>query len=258
MHCIAGLDELTEGSAIIDGEDLSKMSDKHLTELRREKIGFIFQSFNLVPTLTAEENIRLPLLLGNKKGNEEWIQRVIDTVHLQDRLTHRPSELSGGQQQRVAVARALASEPRIILADEPTGNLDSTTGGEILSFMRMAVDQLDQTIVMVTHDPVAAAYADRIVFLADGKVVSEMLEPTAEKVLDRMKSLGNYSHVSYRTEEHPRTQSASGAHFSCRHSRYCVPFRNFYFFCHVGQNFQQPLPRCLRKHRWIRALNRSR
>jgi putative ABC transport system ATP-binding protein len=133
----------------------------------------------------------LPLLLGNKKGNEEWIQRVIDTVHLQDRLTHRPSELSGGQQQRVAVARALASEPRIILADEPTGNLDSTTGGEILSFMRMAVDQLDQTIVMVTHDPVAAAYADRIVFLADGKVVSEMLEPTAEKVLDRMKSLGN-------------------------------------------------------------------
>jgi putative ABC transport system ATP-binding protein len=167
------------------------MSDKHLTELRREKIGFIFQSFNLVPTLTADENIRLPLLLGNKKGNEEWIQRVIDTVHLQDRLTHRPSELSGGQQQRVAVARALASEPRIILADEPTGNLDSTTGGEILSFMRMAVDQLDQTIVMVTHDPVAAAYADRIVFLADGKVVSEMLEPTAEKVLDRMKSLGN-------------------------------------------------------------------
>jgi putative ABC transport system ATP-binding protein len=131
------------------------------------------------------------LLLGNKKGNEDWIQRVIDTVHLQDRLTHRPSELSGGQQQRVAVARALASEPRIILADEPTGNLDSTTGGEILSFMRMAVDQLDQTIVMVTHDPVAAAYADRIVFLADGKVVSEMLEPTAEKVLDRMKSLGN-------------------------------------------------------------------
>jgi putative ABC transport system ATP-binding protein len=155
------------------------------------KIGFIFQSFNLVPTLTADENIRLPLLLGNSKGNEEWIQRVINTVHLQDRLTHRPSELSGGQQQRVAVARALASEPRIIFADEPTGNLDSTTGGEILSFMRMAVDELDQTIVMVTHDPVAAAYADRIVFLADGKVAGEMTEPTAEKVLDRMKSLGH-------------------------------------------------------------------
>ena len=191
MHCIAGLDELTKGSAIIDGVDLSTMKDKGLTELRREKIGFVFQSFNLVPTLTANENIRLPLMLGNDKGDEAWIQNVINTVHLQDRLTHRPSELSGGQQQRVAVARALASKPRIIFADEPTGNLDSTTGGEILSFMRMAVDQLDQTIVMVTHDPVAAAYADRIVFLADGKVVSEMLEPTAEKVLDRMKSLGN-------------------------------------------------------------------
>ena len=191
MHCIAGLDELTSVDAVIDNVDLSILSDKALTQLRREKIGFIFQSFNLVPTLTADENIRLPLLLGNQKGDEEWIQRVISTVHLNDRLTHRPSELSGGQQQRVAVARALASKPRIILADEPTGNLDSTTGGEILSFMRMAVDELNQTIVMVTHDPVAAAYADRIVFLADGKVAGEMLEPTAEKVLDRMKSLGN-------------------------------------------------------------------
>jgi putative ABC transport system ATP-binding protein len=175
MHCIAGLDELTEGTAVIDNVELSTLSDKNLTQLRREKIGFIFQSFNLVPTLTAEENIRLPLMLGN----------------LNDRLTHRPSELSGGQQQRVAVARALASKPRIILADEPTGNLDSTTGSEILKFMRMAVDELGQTIVMVTHDPVAAAYADRIVFLADGKIAGEMLEPTAEKVLDRMKSLGN-------------------------------------------------------------------
>ena len=191
MHCIAGLDELTSGSAVIDGVDLSTLNDKALTQLRREKIGFIFQSFNLVPTLTADENIRLPLLLGNQSGDEEWIQRVISTVHLNDRLSHRPSELSGGQQQRVAVARALASKPRIILADEPTGNLDSTTGSEILSFMRMAVDELEQTIVMVTHDPVAAAYADRIVFLADGKVAGEMLEPTAEKVLDRMKSLGN-------------------------------------------------------------------
>ncbi len=191
MHCIAGLDELTSGSAIIDGNDLSQMKDKELTELRREKIGFIFQSFNLVPTLTADENIRLPLLLGNNKGNEEWIQKVISTVHLNDRLTHRPSELSGGQQQRVAVARALASEPRIILADEPTGNLDSTTGAEILTFMRKAVDELGQTIVMVTHDPVAAAYADRIIFLADGHVVDEMTDPTAERVLDRMKSLGS-------------------------------------------------------------------
>lgn len=191
MHCIAGLDELTSGSAVIDDTDLSTLNDKALTQLRREKIGFIFQSFNLVPTLTADENIRLPLLLGNEKGDEEWIQRVISTVHLNDRLSHRPSELSGGQQQRVAVARALASKPRIILADEPTGNLDSTTGTEILKFMRMAVDDLGQTIVMVTHDPVAASYADRIVFLADGKVAGEMLEPTAEKVLDRMKSLGN-------------------------------------------------------------------
>jgi putative ABC transport system ATP-binding protein len=191
MHCIAGLDELSSGSAIIDGTDLSTLKDKELTELRREKIGFVFQSFNLVPTLTANENIRLPLMLGNNKGDEAWIQKVIDTVHLQDRLTHRPSELSGGQQQRVAVARALASRPRIIFADEPTGNLDSITGAEILTFMRKAVDDLGQTIVMVTHDPVAAAYADRIIFLADGHIVNEMTEPTADRVLDLMKSIGH-------------------------------------------------------------------
>ena len=191
MHCIAGLDELTSGSAIIDGTDLSTLKDKSLTELRREKIGFVFQSFNLVPTLTANENIRLPLMLGNNKGDEAWIQKVIDTVHLQDRLTHRPSELSGGQQQRVAVARALASQPRIIFADEPTGNLDSITGAEILTFMRKAVDDLGQTIVMVTHDPVAASYADRIIFLADGHIVNEMTEPTADRVLDLMKSIGH-------------------------------------------------------------------
>lgn len=191
MHCIAGLDELSSGSAIIDGTDLSTLKDKELTELRREKIGFVFQSYNLVPTLTANENIRLPLMLGNNKGDEVWIQKVIDTVHLQDRLTHRPSELSGGQQQRVAVARALASQPRIIFADEPTGNLDSITGAEILTFMRKAVDELGQTIVMVTHDPVAAAYADRIIFLADGSVVNEMTEPTAARVLDLMKSIGH-------------------------------------------------------------------
>ena len=190
MHCIAGLDELTSGSAIIDDVDLSTMKDKALTELRREKIGFIFQSFNLVPTLTADENIRLPLMLGNDKGDEAWIQTVISTVHLNDRLTHRPSELSGGQQQRVAVARALASRPRIIFADEPTGNLDSITGSEILTFMRKAVDDLGQTIVMVTHDPVAASYADRIIFLADGRVVNEMTEPTPERVLDQMKNFG--------------------------------------------------------------------
>jgi putative ABC transport system ATP-binding protein len=191
MHCIAGLDELTSGSAIIDDVDLSTMKDKALTELRREKIGFIFQSFNLVPTLTADENIRLPLMLGNDKGDEAWIQTVIDTVHLNDRLTHRPSELSGGQQQRVAVARALASRPRIIFADEPTGNLDSITGSEILTFMRKAVDDLGQTIVMVTHDPVAASYADRIIFLADGRIVNEMTDPTPERVLDQMKNFGS-------------------------------------------------------------------
>ena len=191
MHCIAGLDELSSGSAIIDGTDLSTLKDKELTELRREKIGFVFQSYNLVPTLTANENIRLPLMLGNNKGDEAWIQKVIDTVHLQDRLTHRPSELSGGQQQRVAVARALASQPRIIFADEPTGNLDSISGAEILTFMRKAVDDLGQTIVMVTHDPVAAAYADRIIFLADGHIVNEMTEPTADRVLDLMKNIGH-------------------------------------------------------------------
>ena len=191
MHCIAGLDELTSGSVTIDGVNLSELSDKELTRLRRDKVGFIFQSFNLVPTLTADENIRLPLLLGNKSGDEAWIQRVIDTVNLQNRLTHRPSELSGGQQQRVAVARALASRPRIIFADEPTGNLDSTTGGEILTFMRKAVDELGQTIVMVTHDAVAASHADRVVFLADGRIVNEMREPNPDRVHDMMKSLGH-------------------------------------------------------------------
>jgi putative ABC transport system ATP-binding protein len=191
MHCMAGLDEMTKGSVTIGEVDIANLNDKELTRLRRDKIGFVFQSFNLVPTLTADENIRLPLLLGNNKGNEEWIQKVINTVHLQDRLSHRPSELSGGQQQRVAVARALASQPAIIFADEPTGNLDSTTGGEILSFMRKAVDDLGQTIVMVTHDPVSASYADRIVFLKDGKIAGELLKPTPETVLDYMKKLGH-------------------------------------------------------------------
>ena len=190
MHCIAGLDALTSGSVYIGDTDLSKLSDKEITKLRREKIGFVFQSFNLVPTLTANENIRLPLMLGNNKGDEAWIQKVIDTVHLQDRLTHRPSELSGGQQQRVAVARALASQPRIIFADEPTGNLDSKTGHEVLSFMRRAVTDLGQTIVMVTHDAVAASFADRIVFLKDGKIAGEMTGPTPERVLDYLKHLG--------------------------------------------------------------------
>ncbi len=191
MHCLAGLDDLTSGSVRIGDDDLADLSDRQLTTVRREKVGFIFQAYNLIPTLTALENITLPLDLGKADRDQTWIDTVIDAVNLRDRLGHRPSELSGGQQQRVAVARALASKPHIIFADEPTGNLDSRTGAEILTFMRRAVTELGQTIVMVTHDPVAAAYADRVVFLADGKVVDEMTEPTAERVLDRMKRFGS-------------------------------------------------------------------
>ena len=190
MHCIAGLDSLTSGSVFIGDTNLSSLNDKQLTELRREKVGFVFQAFNLIPTLNAYENITLPLTLGKKKGDSAWIDRVIDTISLRDRLNHRPSELSGGQQQRVAIARALASQPDIIFADEPTGNLDSKTGSEVLAFMRRAVTDLGQTIVMVTHDAVAASYADRIVFLADGRVAGEMFSPTAQKVLDYLKRLG--------------------------------------------------------------------
>jgi len=191
MHCLAGLDSLTSGSVYIGGTQLDSLNDRQLTELRRTEVGFIFQAYNLVPTLTALENITLPLLLGGSKGDQQWIDQVIDTVGLRSRLSHRPSELSGGQQQRVAVARAMASRPTIIFADEPTGNLDSRTGAEILTFMRTAVRELGQTIVMVTHDPVAAAYADRVIFLNDGRVVDEMLQPTAERVLDRMKRFGD-------------------------------------------------------------------
>jgi putative ABC transport system ATP-binding protein len=190
MHALAGLDGLTSGAVYIGDTYLASLKDKELTELRRREVGFIFQAYNLIPTLSAEENIRLPLLLGGSKGDEQWINRVIDTVGLRDRLKHRPSELSGGQQQRVAVARALASRPTIIFADEPTGNLDSKTGAEILDFMRRAVNELGQTIVMVTHDPNAASYADRIIFLADGRIVDEMLDPSGERVIDRMKRLG--------------------------------------------------------------------
>jgi putative ABC transport system ATP-binding protein len=191
MHCLAGLDVLTEGAVYIGDTYLASLDDKELTELRRREVGFVFQAYNLIPTLTAEENITLPLMLGGTKGDREWIDHVIDTVGLRNRLSHRPSELSGGQQQRVAVARALATRPTIVFADEPTGNLDSTTGGEILEFMRRAVDDLQQTIVMVTHDPNAASHADRIVFLADGRIVAEMQEPTAERVIDQMKQIGH-------------------------------------------------------------------
>jgi putative ABC transport system ATP-binding protein len=191
LHCLAGLDTLTSGSVFIGEARLAELNDKSLTELRRRQVGFIFQAYNLIPTLTARENIELPLALGGDEGDAEWIARVIETVGLADRITHRPSELSGGQQQRVAVARALASKPTIIFADEPTGNLDSNAGGEILSFMRSAVDDFGQTIVMVTHDPYGAAYADRVVFLADGKIVEDMANPNADGIIDRMKQIGH-------------------------------------------------------------------
>ncbi len=186
MHCCAALDEVTSGSVLLGDVDLSTLKDKELTRLRRDRIGFVFQSFNLVPTLTAEENILLPLSIAGGKPDPEWYALVIETVGLADRLTHRPNELSGGQQQRVAVARALASRPSIVFADEPTGNLDSRAGAEILQLLKRSVDEFGQTVVMVTHDPVAAGYTDRVVFLADGKVVEQMREPTAELVLERM------------------------------------------------------------------------
>ena len=190
LHCLAGLDTLTSGQVLIGELDLGTLSDAALTKVRRERVGFVFQSFNLVPTLTAAENITLPLALAGRRPDPHWYDTVIDVVGLRDRLGHRPSELSGGQQQRVAAARALVSRPEIIFADEPTGSLDSRSGGELLAFMRKAVDAFGQTIVMVTHDPVAASYADRIVFLADGRVVDEMLDPTVERTVDHMKHLG--------------------------------------------------------------------
>jgi putative ABC transport system ATP-binding protein len=190
LHCSAGLDTLTSGQAFIGDADLSKLSDQELTLLRRDRVGFVFQAYNLLPTLTALENLTLPLRLGGHKPEQEWVDRVVDTLALRDRLHHRPTEMSGGQQQRVAVARALATRPRIIFADEPTGNLDSRAGTEVLTFMRDAVDKLGQTIVMVTHDPTAASYANRIVFLADGRIVDQMERPTADRVLERMKQFG--------------------------------------------------------------------
>ncbi len=191
MHCMAGLDQLSGGHVWIGDTDLTTLSERQLTLLRRERIGFIFQAFNLIPTLSAIENITLPMDLAGQSPDQGWLDQVVDTVGLADRLKHRPNELSGGQQQRVAVARALASRPEIIFADEPTGNLDSRTGAEILDFMRRAVAELGQTIVMVTHDPVAASYADRVVFLADGRIVDDMTAPTPDSVLDRMRNLGD-------------------------------------------------------------------
>ena len=190
MHCMAGLDTLTAGRVLIGDQDLAALSDQALTRLRRDRIGFVFQAFNLIPTLSALENIRLPFTLAGRRPDADWLDEVIATVGLGDRLDHRPNELSGGQQQRVAVARAVATRPDIVFADEPTGNLDSRSGAEILGFLRRAIDELAQTVAMVTHDPVAAAYADAVVFLADGRVVDHMQQPTAERVLDRIKTLG--------------------------------------------------------------------
>ncbi|MER7008349.1 ABC transporter ATP-binding protein [Dactylosporangium sp. NPDC000555] len=189
MHTLAGLDSVTRGEIFVGDTRLTGMSDGALTNLRRTKVGFIFQQFNLLPTLTAEENILLPLSIAGRKADPAWYDTVIKTVGLSDRLGHRPSQLSGGQQQRVACARALVSRPEVIFADEPTGNLDSRSGAEVLSFLRNSVREFGQTIVMVTHDPNAASYADRVIFLADGRIVDELREPTAEAVLDKLKNL---------------------------------------------------------------------
>ena len=191
MHCLAGLDTLTSGHVFVGDQELGSLNDRELTRVRRERIGFVFQAFNLLPTLSARENITLPMDLARQAPDSEWLAKVIATVRLEDRLHHRPSELSGGQQQRVAVARALASKPEVVFADEPTGNLDRRSGTEVLSFLREAVARFGQTVVMVTHDPVAASYADSVLFLADGTIVDQLAAPTASAVLDRMKALGD-------------------------------------------------------------------
>ncbi|MFC4504451.1 MULTISPECIES: ABC transporter ATP-binding protein [Streptomyces] len=188
MHCAAGLDTLTSGTAHIGDTELGALDDRRLTLLRRDRVGFVFQAFNLVPTLTVEENIRLPLDLAGSRGEPEWIDALVDVVGLRDRLHHRPSELSGGQQQRVAVARAFAGRPDVVFADEPTGNLDSRSGGEVLGLLAHTVRETGRTVVMVTHDPGAAAHADEVVFLADGRLVDRMESPTADRVLDRLKA----------------------------------------------------------------------
>ena len=190
LHTLAGLDRLTAGESTISGTVITSLSEAQITQVRRDLIGFVFQSFNLIPSLTAKENITLPIDIAGNKVDPEWFDEIIGILGLGDRLTHLPAQLSGGQQQRVAVARALVSRPQIIFADEPSGNLDARSGAELLGFMRRAVKEFGQTIVMVTHDPTAASYADRILFLADGVIVDEMREPTAEKVLDRMKQMG--------------------------------------------------------------------
>lgn len=188
MHCLAGLDRLTSGQVLIGEVDLGQLDDKDLTAMRRDRVGFIFQTFNLVPTLNALENMTLPLSLSGRDPDKEWLDSVVSTLGLGDRLKHKPLELSGGQQQRVAVGRALVCRPQIIFGDEPTGNLDSKASSEVLGLLRDAVDNLGQTVVIVTHDPVAAGFSDRVVFLEDGRIVDQILQPTAQMILDRMKS----------------------------------------------------------------------
>ena len=190
MHCVAGLDDLTSGSVHIGDVELGSLSDRDLTLLRRDKVGFVFQAYNLLPTLTAAENTTLPLDLAGRRPDSSWMDQVVKSIGIADRLNHRPDELSGGQQQRVAIARALVSQPEIVFADEPTGNLDSKTGEEVLDFLRTAVEDLGQTMVMVTHDAGAAARAHRVLFLADGRIVDEMVEPTPDRILDHIKGLG--------------------------------------------------------------------
>jgi len=190
MHCMAGLDSVTEGTVVVDGENVGRMNQRGLTRLRRDRLGFVFQAFNLIPTLTAEENITLPLDIARRPVDRAWFDQIVEAVGLGDRLHHRPSELSGGQQQRVACARALVSRPAVVFADEPTGNLDSRSSGEVLGFLRDSVDLLDQAVVMVTHDATAASYAHRVLFLADGRLVGEILQPTAASVLDALRELG--------------------------------------------------------------------
>ncbi|MFG3497856.1 ABC transporter ATP-binding protein [Streptomyces sp. NPDC047928] len=196
MHCLAGLDTVTSGEIHLGATEITRLDDKKLTRLRRDRIGFIFQAFNLLPTLDALENITLPMDIAGRTPDPAWLRQVVETVGLADRLRHRPAQLSGGQQQRVAVARALAARPEIVFGDEPTGNLDSRAGAEVLGFLRTSVDELGQTIVMVTHDPVAASYADRVLYLADGRIVDEMLRPTADAVLDRMKAFDSRGRTS--------------------------------------------------------------
>jgi putative ABC transport system ATP-binding protein len=191
LHCIAGLDTVDTGEIRLGDVDLTRLDERALTRLRRERVGFVFQAFNLLPTLTAAENLTLPLAIAGRRADPAWVDRVVEAVGLRDRLGHRPAELSGGQQQRLAAARALAARPEVVFADEPTGNLDSRSSAELLGFLRRSVEELGQTIVMVTHDPVAAGHADEVVFLADGRVVDLMAAPTAERVLDRMKALGD-------------------------------------------------------------------